>query len=405
MQPRGRVSLPPAVQLVRQPVEAFFGQLAAQKAPLGQQVGLLPRPARQRQLFVRQALDSIIVHHPAVGVLPVQIVLHARRLHFGRAPDRHGSQRQHDHAYAAKERFPRALFLPAKAEIPGRQRHQRQRAEKGHRQHTDQPQPAAQGRQPQCQQDSPENLPVGIALPVDGAKLQNRRRPQHRRRNGEGHMTDVGHAEQRQINSSRRRPQPRGAAPMGKALHQRLDADRTSQPEQRKLHPAEPRHFGRGQSQPPKGRGQKRMQKRMRFRNFPCAKAHILPQNGGIVIHGIFQITKKKDRGHQRRAHAQPCQPRNPRRLFLHAVSSFPNRFQQPLDYTKKALSAQAADGCGGSCPQAVTNVTIPRKNRSFPQAALTFVFRQCYNGCTMRLSAWRFRISIHYHTLRRVPL
>ena len=192
---------------------------------------------------------------------------------------------------------------------------------------------------------------------------------------------------------------------MGKALHQRLDADHAGKPEQGKLHPAEPWHLRRGQPQPAKGRGQQRMQKRVCLRDRAGAEAHILPQNGGIVIHGIFQITQKKNRGHQRRAHAQPRQPRNPCRLFLQAVSSFPNRFQQPLDYTKKALSAQAADGCGDPCPQAVTNVTIPRKNRSFPQAALTFVFRQCYNVYTMRLSAWRFRISIHYHTLRRVPL
>ena len=188
-------------------MEAFFGQLAAQKAPLGQQVGLLPRPARQRQLFVRQALDSIIVHHPAVGVLPVQVVLHPGSLHFGRAPQRQGSQRQHDHAQAAEQRLPRALFPPAKAEIPGRQRNQRQTAVQGHRQHADQPQAAAQGRQSQRQQDSPENLPVGITLPIDGAKLQNSRRPQHRRRNSEGHMTDVGHREKRQVNRTRRSAQ------------------------------------------------------------------------------------------------------------------------------------------------------------------------------------------------------
>ena len=80
------------------------------------------------------------------------------------------------------------------------------------------------------------------------------------------------------------------------------------------------------------------------------------------------------------------------------------------MNYIKKAIPVQDActrrmrtDVCFFT--ERVTNVTIPRKNRSFPQAALTFVFRQCYNGCTMRLSAWRFRISIHYHTLRRVPL
>ena len=164
-------------------------------------------------------------------------------------------------------------------------------------------------------------MPVGIALAVDGAELQHRRSAQHRRRNGKSHMAGVGHDEKRQVNRPGSSARRHGKASFGKALHQRLDADRTGQPEQRKLHPAEPRHFGRGQAQPPKRRGQKRMQKRMRFRYFPCAKAHILPQNGGIVIHGVPKIPKKKNRRHQGRAHQKPGQPRNPRRLFLHAAS------------------------------------------------------------------------------------
>ena len=82
------------------------------------------------------------------------------------------------------------------------------------------------------------------------------------------------------------------------------------------------------------------------------------------------------------------------------------------MNYIKKAIPVQdactrrmradstrrmRADVCFFS--ERVTNVTIPRKSLSFPQAALTFVFAECYNGCTMRLSVWRIYVPIHQPT------